>query len=274
MQDHMNSRIALLGGGNMARAMIGGLVRAGTDPGHISVGEPVATVRESLQRDLGVLVSADNARAVRAADCIIVAVKPQEAAAVLQSLQATLAATRPLLISICAGVRISAVQRWSGLAPVARAMPNRPALLGAGISALCAAPEVGASGRQLAESILQTCGQVVWIHDETQMDIVTALSGSGPAYFFLLAEQLTAAAMRLGLDASAAQALAAATLYGAGQMAHADADMVAQRVAVTSKGGTTEAALAILMADPVRQAVEAAVAAAARRSAELAQLYS
>jgi pyrroline-5-carboxylate reductase len=269
-----NIRIAFLGGGNMARAMIGGLLRAGADPAHVSVGEPVEAARTGLQRDLGVQVSADNAAVLRTAECVIVAVKPQEAAAVLQSLRPTLAATHPLLISICAGVRIGALQHWTGLAAVVRAMPNRPALVGAGISALYASAGTDTAMQGLAERIMQSCGQVVWLDDEAHMDVVTALSGSGPAYFFLLAEQLAAAATRLGLDAGTARTLAAATLYGAGQMAHADADVAAQRLAVTSKGGTTEAALAILMAEPVRQAIEAAVAAATRRSAEMAQLYT
>jgi pyrroline-5-carboxylate reductase len=267
-------RIAFLGGGNMARAMIGGLLRAAADPAHISVGEPDASVRAGLQRDLAVQVFADNAAAMRGAACVIVAVKPQEAGKVLQALHGLLASTSPLLVSICAGVRLGALHRWTGLDAIVRAMPNRPALVGAGVSALCASPGTAAAGRQLAETVLRSCGAVVWVDDEAQMDVVTALSGSGPAYFFLLAEQLAAAATRLGLEAGAARALAAATLFGAGQMAHADADLAAQRQAVTSKGGTTEAALTILMAEPVRLAVEAAVEAAARRGAELASLYT
>jgi pyrroline-5-carboxylate reductase len=267
-----NTRIAFLGGGNMARALIGGLLRAGVEPLHIRVGEPDETARAGLQRDFRVLVTADNTSAVRDAECVVVAVKPQAAGTVLQALQEPLRAANPLLISICAGVRTSALQRWTGLGAIVRAMPNRPALVGAGVSALCASAGTPAAGRQQAEDILRSCGAVVWLGDEAQMDVVTALSGSGPAYFFLLAEQLAAAATRLGLDADAARSLAAATLYGAGQMAHADADMAAQRAAVTSKGGTTEAALAILTAEPIRLAVEAAVEAAARRGAELAKL--
>jgi pyrroline-5-carboxylate reductase len=270
----MNTRIAFLGGGNMARAMIGGLLRAGAGPALIRVGEPVEAARAALQRDLAVTVTADNAAAVADADCVIVAVKPQEVARVLQVLQSTFTARRPLLVSICAGVRLGALQRWTGLPAIVRAMPNRPALLGAGVSALCASAATDGAARQLAEQVLKSCGEVVWVDDEAHMDVVTALSGSGPAYFFLLAEQLAAAATRLGLDAEAAKLLAAATLYGAGQMAHADRDMAAQRIAVTSKGGTTEAALAILMAEPVRLAVEAALEAAARRGAEMARLYS
>jgi pyrroline-5-carboxylate reductase len=270
----MNPRIAFLGGGNMARAMIGGLLRTGIEPACIAVGEPFETVRSALHRDLAVRTSADNGAAIDGADSVIVAVKPQEAASVLGALQGRLSRARPLLVSICAGIRSDALQRWTGLETVVRAMPNRPALLGAGISALYASPAVSADARQRAANLLRSCGQVVWVSDEAQLDVVTALSGSGPAYFFLLAEQLAAAATRLGLDPETAKTLAAATLHGAGQMAHTDTDMTAQRAAVTSKGGTTEAALAILMSEPVRQAVEAAVVAAARRSAELAKAFA
>jgi pyrroline-5-carboxylate reductase len=269
----MKQRIAFLGGGNMARAMIGGLLRAGAEPGTITVGEPLAEVRAQLHADFGVSVSDDNNAVVTGAQQVVLAVKPQEAAAVLGALRPALQAGQPLLLSIAAGVRCSALQGWSGGLPAVRAMPNRPALLGAGITALYAPPTVSHAQRQLAELLLQSCGRVVWVGDESQMDIVTAVSGSGPAYFFLLAERLAAAATGLGLDAATALTLAAETLYGAGQMAHLDADLARQRAAVTSKGGTTEAALAVLAAPPVSAAIDAAVSAAAVRSAELAQQF-
>jgi len=270
----MKQRIAFIGGGNMARAMIGGLRQAGADPARITVGEPQAAARAALSGEFGVQVHADNTTAVRGADAVIVAVKPQDAAQVLQPLRADLQSARPLLLSICAGVRIESLARWTGLAAVVRAMPNRPALVGAGVTGACAGAGVDAGRRALAEHILRSCGQVVWVGAEAQLDAVTALSGSGPAYFFFLAEQLAAAGVRLGLDPAAARTLAAETLYGAGQMAHVDADLEAQRQAVTSKGGTTEAALAVLMAGPVGQSIEAAVVAAAHRSAEMAQTYT
>jgi pyrroline-5-carboxylate reductase len=152
-------------------------------------------------------------------------------------------------------------------------MPNRPALIGAGVSALYAPTAVAAAQRELADTIMRSCGHTVWVQDEAALDVVTALSGSGPAYFFLLAEQMAAAAAQLGLDAATARALAAETLYGAGQLAHQDSDLAAQRIAVTSRGGTTEAALAVLQRAGTSQTVHDAMAAAASRSAELARQF-
>jgi pyrroline-5-carboxylate reductase len=152
-------------------------------------------------------------------------------------------------------------------------MPNRPALVGAGATGLYAPPGTAASDRELAARILGSSGRCVWVPEESALDIVTALSGSGPAYFFLLAEQLAAAAVKLGLDADTARVLAAETLYGAGALAHLDQDLAGQRAAVTSKGGTTEAALKMLAGEPLNALVQAAVSAATRRSSELADQF-
>lgn len=266
MQD---TPVAFIGGGNMARAMIAGLLRAGLAARSIRVGEPAAAQRDALSRDLGVSAQADNAAAIDGARVVVLAVKPQEMQRVLQPLAPRLQAGAPLLLSIAAGLRTSSLQGWCPGPAVVRSMPNRPALLSAGAAALYAPATVGAEDRALAESIMRSCGHTCWVADEDLLDVVTALSGSGPAYFLWLGEQMAAAAERLGLDATVARVLAAETLYGTGQLAHADHDLGAQRAAVTSKGGTTEAALAVLDTPASQALIEAALAAAARRSAEL-----
>ncbi len=263
--------IGFIGGGNMARAMIAGLLRAGLKPTSISVGEPLAALRERLNQDFDVRVTDDNAAVAANADALVLAVKPQELRSVLSALRPQLASRRPLLVSIAAGIRMTALAQWSLDCPIVRAMPNRGALLGAGATAACAAAGVSAVQRALAAQILNATGLVLWVPDEAQLDAVTALSGSGPAYFFLLAEHMASAGTALGLDAVTAQALAAATLHGAGLLAHADPDLTAQRSAVTSKGGTTEAALAVFKDANLAGTVNAAMRAAAERSEQLAR---
>ena len=266
-----DSRIAVLGGGNMGRALIGGLLRSGTRPERVSVGEASEAARLSLARELGVSASADNARAVEGAALVVLAVKPYQAQAVLSALAPLLAAGRPLLVSVAAGVRLASLETWCGAGvPVVRAMPNRPALVGAGATALYAPAAVGPALRAAAERLARALGEVVWVPEEDHLDLVTALSGSGPAYFFLLAELMAEAATQLGLDAATARRLATVTLYGSGLMvAGGDADLAQLRQAVTSKGGTTEAALAAFAGADLRGIVARALAAAARRSREL-----
>lgn len=270
-----NGQLAFLGGGNMGRALIGGLLRRGTRPEHISVGESFAAARESLAADFGIQATDDNAAAVEAASVVIVAVKPQIAGSVLVALKPLLQRTRPLVISIAAGIRIAALESWCGAGvPVVRAMPNRPALVGAGATGIYAPPSVSAAQRASAEKVMQSAGEVVWVASEDLLDVVTALSGSGPAYFFLLAELLTQGATDLGLDPAAARRLAIATLHGAGQLAQAgDGDLVKMRAEVTSKGGTTEAAVKSLEAADLRGIVARALQAATRRSHELAEQF-
>jgi pyrroline-5-carboxylate reductase len=225
-------------------------------------------------RELGVSATADNARAVEGAAVVVLAVKPQQARAAVTALAPLLRAQRPLLLSVAAGVRISTLESWCGPGvPVARAMPNRPALLGAGATALYAPPAVGGALRGAAERIARAVGEVVWVSEEDLLDVVTALSGSGPAYFFLLAELMAEAAAKLGLPAAVAKRLAAATLHGAGLMAAAgDADLAQLRAEVASAGGTTEAALGVFAAADLRGTVERVLAAAARRGRELGAL--
>jgi pyrroline-5-carboxylate reductase len=269
----MNSpRIGFVGGGNMARALIGGLIGRGTAAAQLSVGEPAPGARESLARDFKVRVSADNRAAIDGCDLVIVAVKPQEVGAVLKALAPQLQATRTVLVSVAAGIQIASLSAWVGAeVPVIRTMPNRPALIGAGVTGMFAAPTVTMEQRRLAEQTLQAAGQTVWVARESDLDIVTALSGSGPAYFFLLAELMMQAAVAQGLAPEAARQLAVGTLQGAGALARlSDGDLGRLRAQVTSKGGTTEAALGVFAAADLPGIVERAMQAAAQRSRELA----
>jgi pyrroline-5-carboxylate reductase len=267
-----NRRLCILGAGNMGRALIRGLLRAGTRAELISVGESEAAVRATLARELGIAASADNAAAVGGANVVVLAVKPQDAAAVLTPLAQALTASQALLISVCAGSRVTDLEAWAGAqVPVVRAMPNRPALLGAGITGLYAPLKVLPAQRKTAQEILTALGEVVWVPTEDLLDVVTALSASGPAYFFLLAEFMAEAATELGLEHASAQRLAVATLYGSGLMAQAgDQDLTRLRAEVTSRGGTTEAALRVFESGGLRSLVARALAAAAARGRELA----
>jgi len=217
----------------------------------------------------------DNAAAVRDADLVVLAVKPQDMAAAAQSIATELARRRRIVVSIAAGIRIANLRRWLGEAtPVVRTMPNRPALIGAGITAACAGPGIEDADRAAVATVLSTAGPLVWLDDESLMDVVTAVSGSGPAYFFLLVEALEDAGAALGLPRDVARQLAAHTALGAGRMLTESADPPATlREQVTSKGGTTAAALAVLERAGLRDTLAEAIAAAARRSAELADLF-
>jgi pyrroline-5-carboxylate reductase len=272
---HLANHLTILGGGNMGRALIGGMLRRGTRPEHITVGESVEAARDALSADFGVQCVADNAAAVEPASVVVVAVKPQVAGAVLAPLQPLLQRSRPLVISIAAGIRLAALETWCGAGvPVVRAMPNRPALVGAGATGLFAPASVASAQREVAERVMQAVGEVIWVAAEDDLDVVTALSGSGPAYFFLLAELLTQGAIDLGLEPAAARRLAIATLHGAGQLAHAgDGDLARMRAEVTSKGGTTEAAVKAFEAADLRGIVARALEAATRRGRELAAQF-
>src|SRR5215469_762277 len=267
-----NRRLCILGTGNMGRALIGGLLRSGTRAEQLSAGESLPAAREALARDFGIAATADNDAAVAGASVVVLAVKPQEAATVLQPLAGALAVARPLLISVLAGVRTATLESWCGRGvPVMRAMPNRPALIGAGATGLYAPPDVSLGQRAAAEEVLRSVGEVVWVPSEEALDVVTALSGSGPAYFFLLAELMAEAAESLGLESPAARRLATATLYGSGLLAQsADTDLAQLRLEVTSRGGTTAAALEALEAADLRGTVHRALNAAVQRSRELA----
>lgn len=255
----------------MGRALLQALLRAGTPATNLAVGEPHAATRVALAQELGIAVHASNADAIQGAQLVILAVKPQEALATLTNLRDVLAPGNPVLLSVAAGLRCADLAAASGARRVVRAMPNRPALVGAGATGLFAADNVDTAARDLASTVMRAAGTVVWLPDEAMMDAVTALSGSGPAYFFLMAEALVAAGVAQGLSAEIAGKLAIATLQGAGVMAaQSDGDLARLRAEVTSKGGTTAAALEILDApEGLRPLLARAVAAATRRGQEL-----
>ncbi|MFM7798562.1 MAG: pyrroline-5-carboxylate reductase [Planctomycetota bacterium] len=270
--------IGFLGGGHMGRALVAALRRQGHPAARIIVGEPAADARVALERDFGVRTTADNLAVAETAGILVLAVKPQDMASALQPLQATLSRRRPLIVSIAAGLTVGQLRALCGAgaaegAPlaVARAMPNRPALSGLGATGLYAPPDVPAEARTRTEAVLGAAGMVAWIDIESLMDAVTAVSGSGPAYFFRLAEALADAGRAQGLPADVATRLAAATLAGAGAMAAADTDLAGLRAAVTSRGGTTAAALATFEAGGLERLVAEAVESATRRGRELAQ---
>jgi pyrroline-5-carboxylate reductase len=248
------------------------LIARGLAPARIVVADPSIGQRQRLIHEYGVAAAQDNASAAQDAEVLVLAVKPQHMREAALGLAAHLGENAPLTISVAAGIPHAALVRWLGpRTPVVRAMPNRPALCGYGATGLYAPPAVGAAHRALAEAILAAVGVTVWVEHETQMDTVTAVSGSGPAYFFFFMEALEAAARARGLPPEIAHRLTLETALGAAQMARESADPLAVlREQVTSKGGTTAAALAILDAADLRGIVAHAVAAADRRSAELA----
>lgn len=263
--------IAFIGGGNMARSMIGGLVASGLAPTAIRVAEPVEALREALARDFGVQVFADGAQAVAGARTWLLAVKPQVMREVCTTLTEAAQAGRPLIVSIAAGITSAQLERWlgGGLA-VVRTMPNTPALLRAGVTGLYANPHVDADGRARAQALLAAAGATVWIEDEALMDAVTAVSGSGPAYVFLLAEAMQAAAEAEGLPTEAARTLVLHTILGAGRMLTESGEAPAElRRRVTSPGGTTQAAIETFEAGGFRELVARALHAATERGRQL-----
>jgi len=266
-----NDGIAFIGGGNMARSLVGGLVARGTPPASIRVAEPVAELREALARDFGVAVFADGRDAVAGAGTWVLAVKPQVMRAVCESLADAAQAMPPLVVSIAAGITTGQLDRWlGGGIPVVRCMPNTPALLGAGVTGLHANARVDADGRACAESLLDAAGATVWIDDESRMDAVTAVSGSGPAYVFLLAEAMQAAGEAEGLAPDAARILALQTILGAGRMLTESSEAPAElRRRVTSPNGTTQAAIETFEAGGFRDLVARAIHAATERGREL-----
>ena len=270
-EDGAVGTVAFIGGGNMARSLIGGLVARGTPPASIRVAEPVAELREALARDFDVAVFAEGREAVAGAGTWVLAVKPQVMRKVCDSLAAEARSIRPLVVSIAAGITTDQLDRWlGGDAAVVRSMPNTPALLGAGVTGLFANARVDADGRKRAEALLGAAGATVWIDDETRMDAVTAVSGSGPAYVFLLAEAMQAAGEAEGLAPEAARTLALHTILGAGRMLTEGSEAPAElRRRVTSPNGTTQAAIEAFEAGGFRELVARAVHAATERGREL-----
>ena len=264
--------ICFIGGGNMARSLIGGLIADGCPAGRLRAADPAADQREQLERLFGIRTFADNGAAVEDADVWVLAIKPQVMREVATSLAGAAQAARPLVISIAAGIRSADLDRWlGGDAAIVRCMPNTPALVQSGATALYATPKVDEDGRELAESILRAVGLTLWLDEEDLMDAVTALSGSGPAYFFLVMEALEAAGERLGLPAESARLLTLQTAFGAAKMAlESEEGPEVLRARVTSPGGTTERALQVLEAGELRGLIQEALDAARDRARELA----
>ena len=264
--------ITFLGGGNMASALIGGLLNQGFPAGQLAVIEISAEGRARLEEKFAVrCYDAAQADAL-ACDVLLLAVKPQQMRAACAPLMGHL--DQQLLISIAAGLRLADLSRWlGGYGKLIRVMPNTPALIGAGVTGLFALPDVSEDEKRQAEQVMQAVGSTVWVDDESRMDAVTAISGSGPAYVFLFIEALQQAAGELGFTPQAARQLALDTVLGSARLAAQSADPASVlRERVTSKGGTTEAALRVMDERALKDIVTAAAAAACARSTELGDL--
>ena len=269
----MADKIAFIGAGNMARSLVGGLLRHGYPATSLATADPDAGQRANMAA-LGVASSDSNAATIDGAASIVLAVKPQVLGSVVANLKGNLH-TGQLLISIAAGVPSTAIARWSPPdMGIVRCMPNTPALYGAGVTALFANERVTPPQHAAAESILSAVGHVIWVDDESAIDAVTAVSGSGPAYFFYLMEAMIDAGVALGLDEATARTLTLKTVYGAAVMANeSDLAPAVLRRNVTSPGGTTERAISVLDAGQGKSLVEKAVREAAQRSVELAKEF-
>lgn len=269
------STIGFIGAGNMGRSLAGGLLKSGWDRRKLILADPVPEQREAVERLLGVNVYLQNEDVAERADVLVLAVKPQVIKPVCEGLAAAVQQKRPLLVSIAAGVRIADLERWlGGNLSLVRVMPNTPALVGSGASGMFANPRVSDPQRDLAESILRTVGVAVWLPSEDLLDVVTALSGSGPAYFFLVMEVLERAVIEQGLDLATARLLTLETAFGAAKMALEGGTEPAElRRRVTSPGGTTERAIAALQAGGAERLFADAIEAATQRSRELADLF-
>lgn len=266
--------IAFIGGGNMARSLIGGLIADGVEAQSLWVAERAPQSREALRAQFGVRTFESNPEAVIGAGIVVLAVKPQVLREVAQGIAEAVQHQKPLVISIAAGVRMADIDRWlGGGVALVRTMPNTPALVRSGATALYAAAGVSAERRRQAESVLRAVGLTVWVDDEADIDAVTALSGSGPAYFFLVMEAMEAAAVQLGLKPDTARLLALQTAFGAAKIALEASESPAElRERVTSPKGTTEAAVQVLREAGIEAIFSRALAAAAARSRELGDL--
>ena len=268
-----SASIAFIGGGNMASSIIGGLVAKGFSPKRIIVSDPSAESLQRLRKVAPVKVTHDNAEAVAGADVVVLAVKPQVMKSVVESIASTVSATQPLIISIAAGIEVASLQRWFATPrAIVRCMPNTPALVQSGATALFANAQVNEDQHQLATTILRAVGIALWVDDEAQLDAVTAVSGSGPAYFFLVMEAMQAAGEKMGLAPDMVRQLTLQTALGAAQMAiSSDVGAEELRRRVTSPGGTTERAVACFEEGGLRTLFESALNAARDRSMALAR---
>jgi len=268
------SVIAFIGAGNMGVSLAGGLIADGYDASLIWMSGPTPSKLEKLKSRLNVNVTTDNKEAAKKADVIVFCVKPQVLNTVCQELADIINNKHPLIISIAAGVRESIINNWFGeRVAIVRCMPNTPALIGAGATALFANDKVNEEQHELAESILRSVGITLWMDDEENLDIVTALSGSGPAYIFLVIEAMRDAGKKLGLSEKEANLLTLQTVIGASRMAlESDDDVTTLREKVTSPGGTTEQALSVFNENNLKEIFFNAIEAATKRAAELSDI--
>ncbi len=267
----MDKQIAFIGAGNMAGALIGGLLADGVPVQNLIAADPSAEKRQALASASGIRTTADNTAAVAQADIVVLAVKPQVLHQVAEEIAAQVQHSAPLVVSIAAGIRCDTLSAWLGdRVALIRTMPNTPAMIQCGATALFATTNVSDQQREQAESLMRAVGLTQWVDDESLIDAVTAVSGSGPAYFFLMMEAIEAAGRQLGLPAETAHLLTLQTALGAARMALESSDTPATlRQRVTSPGGTTERALEILEDGGVRNLFERALAGARDRSVEL-----
>lgn len=269
----INHKIGLIGGGNMARAIGGGLLRGGMHATNLSIAEPNTDQCDRLRKELyGAIVTDDNISVARNSDVLLFAVKPQILRPVCEHVAVEIQQSRPLIMSIAAGPRIDDIDAWlGGGLSVVRVMPNQPALIDQGISALYANERTSDKRRELAEKIMTAVGHAVWLDSESKMDAVTAVSGTGPSYFYLLIDIMIEAAKKFGIDAVTARTLAVETARGATALAAAETESMALLIdRVRSPGGTTTAAFEYLDDKDVRGIFATAIDAAEKRAAELA----
>ena len=266
-------KITFIGAGNMATSLISGLIKEGIDPQNITASDISEQQCQALQTNLGIQATTNNQEAIKSADLVILAVKPQILRTVAEQLKATLAVKKPLVISIAAGICSSDIQRWLGEdIPLVRTMPNTPAMIQAGATALFATAMVTEQQKNKAEALMRTTGLAIWLEKESEMDIVTALSGSGPAYYFLFMECFQKAAEDCGLAADKARLLTLQTALGAAKMAIECADDPAVlRQKVTSPKGTTESAIQSLLDNNIETILSDAIKSAQQRSIELSK---
>lgn len=269
--------IAFLGGGNMTTSLINGLIDDGYDPARLWVSEPDLSRQQNLRSRFGVYVTGQNSEAASQGQTVVFAVKPQVMNSVVLEVASLLAhrQPQPLVVSIAAGVREPDIRRWLGYdGAVVRAMPNTPALVRCGAAALYANPFVDEMQRNSAESLLRSVGITLWVDDEDLLDVVTALSGSGPAYLFLWMEMMANAGKRLGLTQETARLLTLQTAFGAAKMAlESSEDPATLRARVTSTGGTTERALQVFQRGGIERLFYEALDSARARAAELGKLF-
>ncbi len=267
-------KIAFIGAGNMGTCLAGGLIADGYDPSLIWMSGPTQSKLEKIKKSFDVNISTDNSEAAKQAEVVVFCVKPQILNTVTQELAPIIRSRRPLVISIAAGVREALINNWlGGEAAIVRCMPNTPALFGIGATALFANKKVTEAQHELAESIMRSVGITLWMDNEEKLDVVTALSGSGPAYIFLVIEAMRAAGQKLGLSEKDANLLTLQTAMGAARMAlESENDVSYLRKSVTSPGGTTESALAVFEKGELRELFYKAIEAATHRAAELSKM--